>query len=73
MLLYLYFHIIILIINYFIFKTKSYLYIAICIYFGLAWQVLTLTPKGYLVLLKIDAFLKYFVSELYRGKNNESI
>lgn len=41
-----------------------------CIYVGILWQVLTLTPRGYLVLLKIDIFLKC-LTEKFGGENNE--
>lgn len=46
--------IIILVIIQSITTNKNYLSIAICICLGILWQVLTLTPKGYLVLSNID-------------------
>lgn len=52
------------------FGVKFLLPIVTCIYAGILWQVLTLTPKGCLVLFKIDIFLKY-LTEKFGGENNE--
>jgi Membrane protein putatively involved in post-translational modification of the autoinducing quorum-sensing peptide len=57
-------------ISYLIFRFKFLLPIITCIYGGVLWQVATLTPKGYLVLLKIDIFLKC-LTEKFGGENNE--
>lgn len=51
---------------YFVFKFKFLLSIIICIYVGVLWQVITLTPKGYLVLSKIDIFLKCLIEKVWR-------
>lgn len=58
----------ILLINYSFLGIKYYLSIDICICFGILWQVLTLTPKGYLMLLNIDGFLKKITNILGEGK-----
>lgn len=58
--------VIILLINYLIFGFKVLLAIVTCIYLGVLWQVSTLTPKGSLVLLKIDTFLKC-ITEKFQG------
>lgn len=57
-------------VSYFVFKFNFLLPIIICIYVGVLWQVITLTPKGYLVLSKIDIFLKCLI-EKFGGENNE--
>lgn len=57
-------------VNYLIFGFKFLLPIITCVYVGVLWQVLTLTPKGYLVLLKIDVVLKCLTEKL-GGENNE--
>lgn len=62
--------IMVLFISYLIFEVRFLLSIVICIYAGVLWQVLTLTPKGYSVLLKIDIFLKC-LTEKFGGESNE--
>jgi Membrane protein putatively involved in post-translational modification of the autoinducing quorum-sensing peptide len=56
--------------SYLIFKAEFLLTIITCIYAGVLWQVSTLTPRGCLVLLKIDIFLKC-LTEKFGGENNE--
>lgn len=56
--------------SYLIFKAEFLLPIMSCIYAGVLCQVITLTPKGYLVLSKIDILLKCLTEKL-GGENNE--
>lgn len=62
--------VIVFLFSYLLFRKESLLPIVACIYLGVLWQVVTLTPKGCLVLLKIDIFLKY-LTEKFGGENNE--
>lgn len=62
--------IIIILINYLVSGIQFMLPIIECIIVGVLWQVITLTPKGRLVLLRIDIFLKCLTEE-YGGDNNE--
>lgn len=66
------FLIIMLSINCFAVGNKYYLSIAVCICLGVLWQVLTLTPKGYLVLSNIDTFFEK-ITNVLGGKNNEKL
>ncbi|MCT8978565.1 accessory gene regulator B family protein [Clostridium sp. CX1] len=55
---------IIIVISQFTIENKYYLPVAMCICLGVLWQVLTLTPKGYLVLLNIDISFEKIVKIL---------
>ncbi|MCY6370272.1 accessory gene regulator ArgB-like protein [Clostridium ganghwense] len=51
-------------------RVKNLLIVALCMYIGTAWQSLTLTSKGHLLVKSIDSFLKNITTFL-RGNNNE--
>ncbi|MDW8802209.1 accessory gene regulator B family protein [Clostridium sp. A1-XYC3] len=53
-----------LLVGHFIIGNNQYLVIAMCICLGVLWQVLTLTPKGYLVLSNIDTFFEKIINIL---------
>jgi len=62
--------VIVFLISYLIFGVRFLVPIMLCIYAGIIWQILTLTPHGGTVLLKIDIFLKC-LTEKFGGENNE--
>ncbi|KZL89459.1 accessory gene regulator ArgB-like protein [Clostridium magnum] len=62
--------VIVILISYLIIGLEFLLITVNCIYAGVLWQVITLTPKGCLALLKIDILFKY-LTEKFGGENNE--